>query len=74
MRSIKLKIEISKNENHKRYTLETYRDEFLKDSGIDVTTRSFCTDTFVPMYLGNILDEDKFTKYIAENNVTYEIV
>lgn len=74
MRSIKLKIQLARNENHKRYTPETYREEFLNDSGIDVTSRSFCTETFVPMYLGNIFDEEKFTKYIAENDVDYEIV
>lgn len=74
MRNIKLKIQLARNENHKRYIPETYREEFLNDSGIDVTSRSFCTETFVPMYLGNILDEEKFTKYIAENDVDYEIV
>ena len=74
MRNIKLKIQLARNENHKRYTPETYREEFLNDSGIDVTSKSFCTDTFCPMYLGNILNEEKFTKYVAENDVDYEIV
>ena len=74
MRNIKLKIQLARNENHKRYTPETYREEFLNDSGIDVTSRSFCTETFVPMYLGNILDEEKFAKYIAENDIDYEII
>ncbi len=74
MRNIKLKIQLARNENHKRYTPETYREEFLNDSGIDVTSRSFCTETFVPMYLGNILDEEKFVKYIAENDIDYEII
>lgn len=74
MRNIKLKIQLARNENHKRYTPETYREEFLNDSGIDVTSKSFCTDTFVPMYLGNILDEEKFAKYIAKNDVDYEII
>ena len=74
MRNIKLKIQLARNENHKRYTPETYREEFLNDSGIDVNSRSFCTETFVPMYLGNILDEEKFAKYITENDVDYEII
>ena len=73
MRSIKIKIQLAKNVTHKKYSPETCREEFLKDSGIDVEVyRKICPETFTPFMLGNILDEEKFSKYIIENDLDYQ--
>jgi hypothetical protein len=75
MRNIRINIEIAKNKNHKTYTLETVVEEFLKDSGILISTdRRICPKSYTPYINATILDEDKFSKYISENELNYEIL
>lgn len=74
MKKIKLWLDPEKQKNHKRYTLETYREEFLNDSGIDVTSLEFCPQKLCAMHYADVLDEVKFMKYVIENNSDYEVL
>ena len=79
MKKIKINIELYPIPNPKSNedTIEgkTVFESFLEVSGIDVEThRKICPETFTPYMMGVVVDEEKFTKYIADNDVDYEIV
>lgn len=79
MKKIKINIKLDPNPNPKsnEKTIEgkTIFESFLEVSGIDVEThRKICPKTFTPYMMGVVVDEEKFTKYIAVNDVDYEIV
>jgi len=79
MKKIRINIELDPNpnprSNEKLIEGKPVFESFLEVSGIDVEThRKICPETFTPFMLGVIVDEEKFSKYIAENKLNYQIL
>jgi hypothetical protein len=77
MRKIKINIELApKNLELKKYNPDTYKEDFLNDSGILLSPyRKICPKEFTPYMDGTIVDEVKFSKYIVEHTyLNYEII
>jgi len=79
MRKIKINISLEPIKNKdlvKSYKPDTYKQEFLEDSGILLSdNRKICPKEFTPYMDGKIVDEDKFSKYVSDHSyLNYEIV
>lgn len=79
MRNIKINISLEPFKNKellKSYNTDTYKEEFLEDSGILLSGyRKICPKEFTPYLDGKIIDEDKFSKYMSEHTyINYEII
>ena len=79
MKKIRINIKLDPNPNPKSNEKiiegKTLIESFLEVSGIGLEThRKICPKTFTPYIMGIVIDEEKFAKYITENDIDYEIV